>query len=84
MLVGLIASLAVFAPLFGAMEIFVPCMLTGMLAGMAGAMHFSAGTAAAGLGAVIGVVVLALVYAADAALGGEQQPAVGSNRRHGG
>ena len=32
MIVGLVAALAVLSLLFGAMEIFVPCMLGGMLA----------------------------------------------------
>jgi hypothetical protein len=73
MLIGLVAALAVLSLLFGAMEIFVPCMLSGMFAGMFGAMGVGQGRSVAAIGAVAGIAVLLLIYAANAALHGAQR-----------
>lgn len=59
----------VFMPLFGAMEIMMPVMLTGMMATMVVAMEAAmedlTPAAAAQRGALVGVGVLLLLYAAD-------------------
>lgn len=73
MLIGLVAALAGFSLLFGAMEIFVPCMLGGMFAGMAGAMGPIAGLPPAVTGALIGLVTLIFVYVANALLSGNRR-----------
>ena len=65
----------VFGIFFGAFEITIPLMLTGMVAGMAGAMLAATGPLpvheAIQCGAVLGIVVLALTYIANAFLRGE-------------
>ncbi len=73
MIVGLLAALAVLSLLFGAMEIFVPCMLSGMFAGMVGAMGAVDGVPPAAAGALVGVATLICIYLANAALGGAQR-----------
>jgi hypothetical protein len=67
-----------FSPLLGAMEVFVPVMMTGMVAGMVVAMAaamrpLSAGQEAA-LGAVVGVGVLSLLGLANGRLHGKVDP----------
>jgi hypothetical protein len=73
MVTGLVAALAALSLLLGAMEVFVPCMLGGMVAGMIGAMGWIGGLPPAAAGALIGVGVLICVYIANAVLSGEQR-----------
>jgi len=64
----------VFVGLFGAMEVMLPVMLTamfsGMVFGMAGAMQTAAPQMLLLGGGSIGILVLLLTYAVDAALRG--------------
>ncbi len=60
--------------LFGAFEIMIPAMLTGMAAGMIVAMQATGGisiTAAARVGAGLGLAILAFTYLMNAFLSGE-------------
>ena len=62
----------VLSVLFGAMEVMLPVMLTGMLTGMlvgmAATMSVLSDTVAAGLGAIVGLLVLSVTYALNAYL----------------
>ena len=85
MAVCMFASLLIWLPfsvLFGAMEVMIPVMQTGMLSGMVvgmwKAMSILSVAGAAVLGAVIGLLVLILVWIANAALRGVV--AVGEDR----
>lgn len=84
MLVGMAAGMViclpaafVFMPFFGAMEVMMPVMLTGMMATMVVAMRAAMGemepAVAAGQGALVGVGVLLLVYLADRILRGRKE-----------
>ena len=73
MFVGLIASLTVFTPLLGAMEVMVPCMLVGMISGMAGGMWPLTAADAAVWGASIGLGVVVFVGLLNAFLKGPQK-----------
>lgn len=73
MIVGLVSALAVLGLLFGAMEVFVPCMLSGMFGGMTGAMGLFAGASPATAGALVGVVTLVCVYIVNGLLHGERR-----------
>jgi len=72
MAMALVLSLAVFALLFGAMEVMVPAMLTGMIAGMvvgmAAPMTPVSLSEGARWGALLGLVCLAVTYAANTVL----------------
>lgn len=81
MLVGMLAGMGlglllmpVLVGLFGAMEVMLPVMLTamvsGMVFGMAGAMQVPTLQLLLAGGAAIGILVLLLTYAVDAALQG--------------
>lgn len=74
MVLALVVGFALFFWMFGAMEVMVPTMLTGMLAGMvvgmAAAMTYVSPGAGAWHGALIGVLTLVGVYAANATLSG--------------
>jgi hypothetical protein len=72
MFLGLVAVLAGLTILFGAMEVFVPCMLGGMLAGMVGAMDSIGSLPPALAGALTGLATLLLVYVVNAFLSGER------------
>ncbi|MEE9281120.1 MAG: hypothetical protein V3V67_13190 [Myxococcota bacterium] len=79
MVVGMAAALlvgfALFFWLFGALEVMVPTMLTGMTSGMTigmlETMRPLAATAEITLGVLIGWVLLALTYVANARLSGK-------------
>jgi hypothetical protein len=81
MLAGMIAGMGLslilmplFVGLFGAMEVMLPVMLTAMLSGMtfgmAGASYVPTLTGLLFGGGFIGILVLALTYAADAGMHG--------------
>ena len=67
-----------FTPLFGAMELMLPVMLAGMVpgmvVGMASVMVDITTTDASGLGAMIGVACLAVIYVMNAVMRGEVKP----------
>lgn len=78
MIVGMGVSflaLLIFCPFFGAMEVMLPTMLAGMLAGMvlgmAAAMQTLSLSQAAGIGALIGIGAMLLVFMFNAKLQGE-------------
>lgn len=78
MLVGMLAGSALafvaLVPLLGAIEVLVPTMFSGMMAGMLVAMADSAGnltvSAAAGWGALVGLAVIAVIMRLNARLAG--------------
>jgi hypothetical protein len=73
MAVGVTAGLLIFAPLFGALEVLVPCMLSGSFSCMASAMSPASLDQAAARGALIGLACLAVVYVVSAVLHGERK-----------
>lgn len=68
-------ALVIFCPFFGAMEVMLPTMLTGMLSGMALGMAATMQTLylsqAAGIGAMIGIGAMLVVFMFNAKLQGE-------------
>ncbi len=77
MVTGMLIGMAVgtvggilFSPFFGAMEVMLPASLSGMVAGLAGAMTVP-GIGSLGIGALAGLACLAVTYVLQSRLCGE-------------
>lgn len=73
MAVGMFLGFGFLSPLLGVMEVASPCMLSGMFGGMWGGMWSLDGGEILQWGAATGIIVLAIVYALNAAMSGPQQ-----------
>ena len=77
MLIGMALALFPFFGLLsvvlGVMEVMTPCMLSGMLGGMFGGMWALTGAEIWQWGSGTGITVVAVVYALNAAVSGQQE-----------